>query len=473
MPAGGSCLLGSINLAEFVTPEKRIDYHALFEAVQIAVRGMNHVLTEGLPLHPLQEQRDSVDRWRQIGMDIMGLADMLIKMEIPYGFPEAVDLCNRLGSTMAQYALYASAMVAKDQGAYPEFNLDEVLESSFYKVHQSPEIEAAIRQFGLANSQILTIAPTGTLSTMLGISGGIEPIFANYYTRKTESLHGKDVYYKVYTPIVEKYMKEHNITDDKNLPEWFVIAQEIPYRSRIDMQAAWQKHIDASISSTVNLPHEATVEDVEDLYMYAWEQGLKGITVYRDECARAGILTTGDTKKEEQKEKAPTPANEPETELIGYKRKLMTGCGSLHLCAFFNKDGELRETYLSKGSTGGCASFMVGLSRMISLAARNGVSVPDVVDQLKSSGSCPSYAVRHATKGDTSKGSCCPVAVGNALLDLYNEIKGNKQVHAEKIVEPETPVHETTKEKCPECGAELRFEGGCMSCPDCGWSRCG
>ena len=468
-----ACCLGSINLANFVTQDKRIDYNALFEAMQIVLRGMNDVLIESIPLHPLAAQRTEVDRWRQVGVGIMGLADMLIKLEIPYGSPEAVDLCNRLGSTMAQYALYASAMVAKDQGAYPEFNLDEVLESSFYKAHQSPEIEAAIRQFGLANSQILTIAPTGTLSTMLGISGGIEPIFANYYTRKTESLHGKDVYYKVYTPIVEKYMKEHNITDDKDLPEWFVTAQEIPYRSRIDMQAAWQKHIDASISSTVNLPHEATVEDVEDLYMYAWEKGLKGITVYRDGCARAGILTTGDTKKEEQKEKAPTPANEPETELIGYKRKLMTGCGALHLCAFFNRDGELRETYLSKGSLGGCQNYMIGLSRMISLAARNGVSVPDIVDQLKSCGSCPSYAVRHATKGDTSKGSCCPVAVGNALLDLYNEIKGNKQVHAEKIVEPETPVHETTKEKCPECGAELRFEGGCMSCPDCGWSRCG
>lgn len=465
--------MGSINLAEFVTPDKRIDYTSIFETVQIVVKGMNDVLLEGLDLLPLKEQYDSAYRWKQVGVGIMGLADMLIKLEIPYGSPEAVDLCNRLGSAMAQYAIYASAMVAKDQGAYPEFNLDEVLESRFYKAHKSPEIEAAIRQFGLANSQILTVAPTGTLSTMLGISGGIEPIFANYYTRKTESLHGKDVYYKVYTPIVEKYMKEHNITDDKDLPEWFVTAQEIPYRSRIDMQAAWQQHIDASISSTVNLPHEATVEDVEDLYMYAWEQGLKGITVYRDGCARAGILTTSDTKKEEQKEKAPTPANEPETELIGYKRKLMTGCGALHLCAFFNRDGELRETYLSKGSLGGCQNYMIGLSRMISLAARNGVSVPDIVDQLKSCGSCPSYAVRHATKGDTSRGSCCPVAVGNALLDLYNEIKGNKQVHAEKIVEAPQPVHEFAKEKCPECGAELRFEGGCMSCPDCGWSRCG
>ena len=465
--------MGSINLAEFVTPDKRIDYTSIFETVQIVVKGMNDVLLEGLDLLPLKEQYDSAYRWKQVGVGIMGLADMLIKLEIPYGSPEAVDLSNRLGSAMAQYAIYASAMVAKDQDAYPEFNLDEVLESSFYKGHQSPEIEAAIRQFGLANSQILTIAPTGTLSTMLGISGGIEPIFANYYTRKTESLHGKDVYYKVYTPIVEKYMKEHNITDDKDLPEWFVTAQEIPYRSRIDMQAAWQKHIDASISSTVNLPHDATVEDVEDLYMYAWEQGLKGITVYRDGCARAGILTTSETKKENKQKQAPNPAKELETELVGYKRKVMTGCGSRHLCAFVNKDGELRETYLAKGCTGGCNNFMVGLSRMISLAARNGVSVPDIVDQLKSCGSCPSYAVRHATKGDTSKGSCCPVAVGNALLDLYNEIKGKEQVHAEKIVKPETPVHESAKEKCPECGAELRFEGGCMSCPDCGWSRCG
>ena len=469
----GACMLGSINLSEFIDENKRFNFQDFFETMQIVVRGMNDILTEGMELQPLKQQRQTARDWHQTGIGIMGLADMLIKMEIPYGSPEAVDICNRIGSAMAQYAIYASAMVAKDQGAYPEFNLDEVLESSFYKAHQSPEIEAAICQFGLANSQILTIAPTGTLSTMLGISGGIEPIFANYYTRKTESLHGKDVYYKVYTPIVEKYMKEHNITDDKDLPEWFVTAQEIPYRSRIDMQAAWQKHIDASISSTVNLPHDATVEDVEDLYMYAWEQGLKGITVYRDGCARAGILTTNDTKKEDQKEKAPTPANEPETELIGYKRKLMTGCGALHLCAFFNRDGELRETYLSKGSLGGCQNYMIGLSRMISLAARNGVSVPDIVDQLKSCGSCPSYAVRHATKGDTSRGSCCPVAVGNALLDLYNEIKGNKQVHAEKIVEAPQPVHEFAKEKCPECGAELRFEGGCMSCPDCGWSRCG
>ena len=162
--------------------------------------------------------------------------------------------------------------------------------------------------YGLRNSQLLTIAPTGTLSTMLGISGGIEPVYANYYERKTESLHGTDVYYKVYTKIAESYMKQHGIKSDSDLPDYFVTAMTLDYRQRIDMQSVWQTHIDASISSTVNVPNRFTVEETENLYLYAYEKGLKGITIFRDGCKRIGILNTSESKEKRVKRSLPERA---------------------------------------------------------------------------------------------------------------------------------------------------------------------
>jgi ribonucleoside-diphosphate reductase alpha chain len=335
-------------------------------------------------------------------------------------------------------------------------------------VNSSPMMQVIGHQVGgLNNSQLLTIAPTGSISTMLGISGGIEPIFANSYTRKTQSLHSEDVFYKVYTPIVKEYMDAHNLKDESELPSQFVIASDISPRDRINCQAAWQKWIDASISSTINLPNSATVEDVEDIYMYAWERGLKGVTVYRAGCAREGILVTDETKKALEKNENVlergyiVPAGD---NVIGMKRKLMTGCGSLHCSAFFDAETkELRETYLSKGSSGGCNNFMIGLSRMISLSARAGVKLDDIIDQLNSCGVCPSYAVRKATKGDTSPGSCCPIAVGKALKEMHNELLGKTTVN--KPINVNAP-------KCPKCGAEIIHEGGCNICKNCGWTKC-
>lgn len=486
-------MLGSINLSEFVTSEKTFDFEGFRDVVSIGVTALNDVLDEGLPLHPLQEQRDSVRDWRQIGLGIMGLADMLIKMDVTYGSPEAVHICDMIGHAMADEAIQTSAWLAAKDGSYPQYKHDAITSSAFYSVNALGSTYVYVDQYGLRNSQLLTIAPTGTLSTMLGISGGIEPIYANYYTRKTESLHGHDEYYKVYTPIVRKYMTEHGLTDDSELPKWFVTAQTLDYHQRIDMQAIWQKHIDASISSTVNVPNDFTVEQVEDLYMRAWEKGLKGVTIYRDGCKRSGILTTDSTKNEGSTTGSAgtiggwsIPALsrgmiiKADDNCIGKKRTLNTGCGTLHCQAFFDPDtGDLLETYLSKGSTGGCNNFMIGLSRMISLAARGGVDVYSIVDQLKSSGTCPSYAVRRATKKDTSLGSSCPVAIGNALIEMFEELQEELGLKEEKNTKPKTkekPAVITqqlfTKPKCPECGGELIFEGGCISCRNCGYSKC-
>ena len=487
LPAGGSCLLGAINLAAFVRNGK-FDWDDFNRTVNIAVKALNNVLDEGLERHPLAEQRKTVRDWRQIGLGIMGLADMLIKLGIEYGSPDSITLCDAIGYSMARNAIVASADIAGYAGCYDKYNEQYVTTSPFFAEHIKPDDEEAwsfVEANGLRNSQLLTIAPTGSISTMIGVSGGIEPIFANYYERTTKSLHGHDEVYKVYTPIVKEYMDAHGIKDELGLPSYFVTSATIPIKRRIDMQSVWQKHIDASISSTVNLPNEATVDDVKDLYMYAWEKHLKGITVYRAGCKRAGILNADTNKDDEPKlETSSTilPRGsiiEPSNDLIGKKRKIQTGCGSLHVLAFFDPiDGNLQEVYFNKGSTGGCANFMTGLSRMVSLLCRAGVDIMTIKDQLDSTGVCPSYATRKATHHDTSKGSCCPMAIGNALVEMYNEMQSelDDKDDEEKPVKktPVEPIKDVNvrQQLCPECGEPLVFEGGCCTCKSCGYTKC-
>ena len=486
LPAGGSCLLSSINLSAFVK-DKEFDFDDFGETVANGVIYLNEVLEEGLSLHPLEEQRQSVADWRQIGLGIMGLADMLIKMELPYDSEQARQLCEEIGLVMAYQALYTSAFLAGHAGSYNNYK-SCVQKSEFLKNNTCESTRKMIEAYGLRNSQLLTIAPTGTISTMLGISGGIEPIFANSYTRKTESLHGHDEYYKVYTPIVKEYMDEHGIKDETELPNWFCTSSTISPLNRVLMQGVWQKHIDASISSTVNLPEEATIKDVEEIYLNAWKEGLKGITVFRNGCKRLGVLTTNNSQEKEEEKGLPRgEIISCSDNLIGMKRRLTTGCGSLHCTAWFDPHtGDLMEIYLNKGSTGGCANFMVGLSRMISLACRGGVKIEDIADQLQSTGACPSYASRTATKHDTSKGACCPMAVGNALMEMWKEMKeriekGNSIIALansdSQIPSSESRISSNPEidngAKCPECGSELIQEGGCVICKSCGWSRCG
>lgn len=305
LPAGGSCLLGSINLAAFVknpfTKTASFDFDDFAKTVEVSVIGLNETLDEGLPLHPLEEQQIAVGHWRQIGLGIMGLADLYIKMGVRYGSKEGLELSKRISSLMADVSIKTSSFLAKKTGAYPKCDIDAILRTEYLQANASKETIELVKKYGLKNSQILTIAPTGSIGTMLGISTGIEPIFANSYTRKTETLHGKDTYYKVYTPIVEQYMNEFKINEEEDLPEFFVTSSTLNYRDRIDMQSIWQYAIDASISSTVNVPEEFTVEETFDLYLYAWEQGLKGVTIFRENCDRVGILTTDSSKKTEEK----------------------------------------------------------------------------------------------------------------------------------------------------------------------------
>ena len=478
LPAGGSCLLGSINLSEFVktSPAGSIyfDFDDLAETVYIAVEALNDVLDEGLPLHPLQEQQNSVRNWRQIGLGVMGIADMLIKMGIRYGSQESLELCDTIAHDILNFAAYASCNLATQKGTFPKYDFHKLNQSDFFLNNLDDKVQAIIAKNGLANSQLLTIAPTGTLSTMLGISGGIEPIFANYYTRKTESLYGKDVEYKVYTPIVKEYIEKNHLSDDSQLPDYFITAGELDYHQRIDMQATWQKYIDASISSTVNLPETATVEDVMNIYMEAWKKGLKGITVFRNNCRRAGILTT--EKKDSTKEIHPEDFPIIFDSITPISRKTLgtthgntycrhCACGTLYITINCDDDGNLVETFIESSKGGICKANTAAVNRLISVGLRSGVKVTEIIDQLKGI-----YCPACAKTNKTVDGLSCPDIMAKTLQAFYY---GEEEKPQKNAVKSKKAIEIETNEKCPECGEPIRREGGCVICGSCGWSKCG
>ena len=303
---------------------------------------------------------------------------------------------------------------------------------------------------------------------MLGVSGGIEPIFANKYTRMTKSLHGHDEAYEVYTPIVDEYMKTHDITDEKDLPDYFITSSDIPIDERIAMQAAWQNHIDASISSTINLPNEATVEDIEKLYIMAWEMGLKGVTVYRAGCAREGILTVkkDDTIfKEESRPILYNSITPVSRKTIGtthgntYCKKC--ACGTLYITLNKDSAGNIVESFVQTSKGGICQANIGAVNRLISLNLRSGVKVDEIIDQL--SGITCKACTSLIARGEKLDGISCSDIMSKTLAEFYKQ--GTDENYC--VLNAVNDIS-----KCPECGAPVRHEGGCIQCLSCGWSKC-
>lgn len=477
LPAGGSCLLGAINLSEFVlspfTEEPVFDLYAFEEAVRIAVRALNNVLDEGLELHPLEIQRKTVSEWRQIGLGIMGFADMLIKMGVAYGSEESLRIIDIIGMAMNEAGLLASSELAEEKGPFDKCDPLWLIDSKFMEHMRDTLVAERVWHNGLRNSQLFTIAPTGTISTMLGVSGGVEPIFDVEYTRTTKSLHGEDVTYKVVTPIVEQCMKAKEATQYPKEIQW---SKTINPFARVDVQAQWQIYIDASISSTVNLPQDTTVEEVEELYRYAYDVGCKGLTIFRDGCARTAILNSGSAKEEPKEEVVveekrldkimPITRADMGDRLEGATYVRTTACGKLYITINTNNKGELVEVFIDPSKSGGCLANVEVIGRLCSSMLRAGVAVEAVIDSAKGV-KCSSCA-RSKKKVD---GLSCGDIVAKAIETEYNYRKGKKNTKkVEKITEKVEKNEE--KAKCPECGAELSFTGGCNVCSSCGWSKC-
>lgn len=481
LPAGGSCLLGSINLAEFVTKERKLDLSSLRETIQVAVIALNEVLDEGLPLHPLQEQRDSVAEWRQIGLGVMGLADMLIKLRVKYGSATSRSILESIGHELIMTALETSSILAANCGPYPKFNRDYVIRTPFFKNLDSGDMNDLrfqslhddICKYGLRNSQLLTCAPTGSIATMLGVSTGCEPIFATSYTRKTESLVNEEKYYKVYTPIIKKLIDEG--FSEETLPEYVVTSEQIPYRERIKVQATLQKFIDASISSTINLPESATIDDVETIYRLAWEEGLKGVTVYRSGCKRGAVLSKNPVIKECLKR-----PESVEAKLIRFKN------GSENWIAFVGLiDGRPYEIF-------------TGINNIEDFPIPTSVTEGEIIKVKDALGK--RYDFQYTDKyGYTNRlGGLSRIfnqeywnyaklisalLRGGIELDKVVKIIDGMHFESDTLNTWKNGVKRAIKtfivdgvashEVCPDCGEHLIYEGGCTICKNCGFSKCG
>lgn len=474
LPAGGSCMLGSLNLSEFVlhpfTMDACVDYLELTDAVRTAVVALNDILEEGMERLPLEEQRKSVEEWRQIGLGSMGMADMLIKLGVTYGSDEAVEVVGNIYKLIAQEAVRASLELAKSRGKYSRCDGTQIVESSFIKALDLPkEILEDIRTYGLRNSQLLTCAPTGSIGTMLQTSTGVEPNFALHYTRKTQSLNGEDTFYTVSARIIQDYyntVHDYEEGDDilPKLPDYFVESKDIRPVDRIRMQAELQKYTDASISSTINLPKEAAVDDVYDIYMKAWEHGLKGVTVYKQGCLREGILTV------EKPEDIPVTGapKRPETLPCDIYKVRVRGEDFIVCVGLYNyRPYEIfvfrpqRGVSLT-GSKGQITKIRKGQYSLssadfeIANLLNTRLTVEEKAATLYSSmlmrhGVSLKYIIKTARKVDDNI-----VSFSSAMC---------------RVLSRYLPAG-TIEGKCPECGAELVHSGGCESCPSCGYSKC-
>ena len=471
LPAGGSCLLGSLNLSEFVldpfTSRSRIDFDSLEKAVFTAVVGLNQVLIEGLNLHPLEEQRNSVSEWRQIGLGTMGLADALIKLGIKYGSKESLAIIKTIYETIAKSAILQSLELAKAHGCYSKCDKEKLVESSFIKHLKLPEaVLSDIKEYGLYNSQLLTCAPTGSIGTMLEVSTGVEPNFALSYTRKTQSLDGKDTFYKVHAKIVNDYLNVYGSETMEELPDYFVTSADIDPIERVMIQGALQLYTDASISSTVNLSKEATTKDVANIYMAAWKYGLKGITIYRSGCKREGILTID----------LPKPTDIPMTKSPKRPKELEAD--------FYTVNSKGNQYIILVGLLNGKPYEIFAFKPNVKLSAEPHKGVITKKSKMHYNFRSNLLQITELELANENIEEKAATLYASMLLrhgvDIRYIIKTAKKVNDNitsfssamcRVLAKYVPT-ETTGEKCPECGGDIINEGGCSHCKNCGWAKC-
>jgi len=438
-----SCVLGSINLVEFWEDScTGIDYLGLEKCVETAVRFLDNAID--MNKYPLPEIEEATKLTRKIGLGVMGFADLLLKMGIPYDSLDAVDVAHEVMGFIGKGAIIASDELAKERGPYPAYVAD--------KLH--PPIRNATRT---------TIAPTGTIALIAGVSSGIEPIYAASHTRIMDDGRTE--------------VQEHPFKDAGH----FRTAHDIAPKWHVQMQAAFQKFTNNAVSKTINLPESASVQDVEDAFMLAHELGCKGITVYRDGSREGQILQTSDHTDGKTTNIAdicpddPHPATRPDS-VHGTTRKILTGCGNLYV-TINERDGAPFELFARIGKAGGCAASQTeAIGRLVSLALRKGVAPYDIQQQLT--------GVRCSSP---AKGVCsCADGVALALDSLSKKTvfeNGNSIIW--------TPMHKDDAEKftglnqkwvvtdadrqigvCTECSSNLIFQEGCAVCRACGYSRC-
>ena len=480
-----SCNLGSINLAQMVKGEKKkeIDWDKLGQTVDTAVHFLDNVID--VNKYPIPEIDRVTKLTRKVGLGVMAFADLLMLLGVPYNSQEGVEIGQQIMGFIQRRAKEQSRRLAETRGAFPLFG------ESIYKD------ETPIR-----NATVTTIAPTGTLSIIAGVSGGVEPVFAFAFIRNV--MDGDELI--EVNPLLRRRLEERGLYSDElmkkviaqgslqhieeipqDIKDVFVCAHDVSPQWHIRMQAAFQKHTDNAVSKTVNFPHSATREDVDKVYRLAYELGCKGVTIYRDGSRGSQVLNIGKVSKEAKSDEAPQAAPSPAQQqnrleprprpavTMGITEKVKIGCGNLYVTVNYDENG-ICEVFTNTGRHGGCPSQSEATARLVSIALRSGIDVQTIIGQLKGI-RCPS-TIRQPGMKVTS----CPDAIARAIEKVMRSQNGGQMPSA--VQEMERELNQGAQEEemdhsiagmrfCPECGAPVVHEGGCVICRQCGYSKCG
>ena len=454
-----ACNLGSINLARFIK-DKSIDYRRLETVVHLAVRFLDDVID--MSSYPLPKIKEMVLGNRKIGLGLMGFADALLQLGIPYNSFQAVELAREIMEFLQRTSRAASQVLAEERGAYPNF-----VGSRQEKLGMPPQ----------RNATTTTIAPTGTISIIASTSSGIEPNFALCYNRNVMDNDMLLEVHPLFAQVAKKrgfYSQElmaqvaelGSIQDLEAVPEdarrIFVTAYDIDPHWHIQIQAAFQQYTDNAVSKTVNLRHEASRQDVAKVFNLAYELGCKGVTVYRDGSRDSQVLSVGGGK-----EAAKSPGIVPRPRPVvtaGRTEKVKIGCGNLYISVNSDEQG-ICEVFTNTGRGGGCASQSEATSRLVSIALRSGISVDSIVEQLQ--GIRCSACIRQPGVRVTS----CPDAIAKAIKK--NLAETSLLSLQQFATQPAAAEDSGPTSRCPECGEIVSHQGGCIVCLSCGYSHCG
>ena len=483
LPAFGICNLGAINLGQFVK-DKAVEWDELRRAVRAGVRFLDNVI-DSTPYF-YEENLKQQQSERRVGLGIMGLAEMLVRLEIRYGSDECLKFLDQLGEAIATEAYYASADYASEKGAFPEFDAEQLLQSGYMQAMPEP-VRQAVREKGLRNVTLLTVAPTGTTGTMVNTSTGVEPYFSWSFFRKSRlGVHEEKV------AVVEEWQQAN---PGQTLPDFFVNAMELTPIEHVNVQGALQRWVDSAISKTCNVPNEYTVEQTRELYERMYRLGCKGGTIYRDGSRDEQVLNL---KQEAPKAEAPAAAAAPAAEVEAPRRaqadmwnqpkirprprrtrgttiKQRSPLGAIYVTINDDDNGEPLEVFITTGKAGSDVTSMAdGMGRLMSILLRVASPVTpserlrEVIDQLKGIGGSRS------TGFGKDRVRSLPDAVAMALEEC---VSPPAELAAEEagVEQTELPFAPPSikPDLCPECGeASFVHEEGCMHCNSCGFSQC-
>lgn len=476
-----SCNLGSINLARMVSyteENTEVDWQRLSKVTKIAVHLLDNVIDmNNYPIHEIAEMSRTT---RRIGVGVMGFSDLLVQLGIQYDSEEALTLGEEVMRIIQDEAYKASIGLAETRGTFPSW------EGSNYSKpgpHGRPILP-------MRNSAPVTIAPTGTISIIAGASSGIEPLFALSYVRNvmdnTRLIEGNPYFEAVarnegfYTPELMEELTQTGSLEELDVPLWvknlFRTSHDITPNWHVRMQAAFQRHTDNSVSKTINFPHSATISDVSEAYLLAYETGCKGITVYRDGSKSEQVLSTGETAKQSSEDQTISniPRDRPR-EIHGITERVRTGHGNMYITINFDENQRPFEVFGTLGKAGGCDSAQLeAISRLVSLALRSGINPEEVFTQLRGITCCPAWddgilvrsgpdAVALALERRLHPDA--PVLPAPSTNSIQFAFAKDHQSH-----NPRNNGYQ--KQKCPDCNGDLHYQEGCAMCASCGWNKC-